>query len=189
MRKHLTSDRFGVVGQLRKLSHQPRIAYRVYGIRYCPPPCQLNSSRCMHYTHFCSNVIDQCLLVFSSNACRQVKSFYDTRGVRGEVSVPVERAFKECKSNFITIPVDEFRSTAVSNIDDTLLIGVRSKHTNSKVRGLLWNGSSTNKFLNRDLNGALNIRRCITNPTRPLSLVRSDKLLVIPKRCGKVIKY
>ncbi len=39
-------------------------------------------------------------------------------GGKGEISIPVDRAFTEWKKHFITIPVGEFRTTVVSNTDD-----------------------------------------------------------------------
>lgn len=111
-------------------------------------------------------------------------------GGKNEVSVPVDRAFKECKKHFMTVPTPEFRSTQVFNFDDTLLRKVKSQETGKIIRGLLWSGSSTRKFIDRDLNAALNIRRCITSPTRPLSLTRdTPDLPPIPRECGIVIKF
>lgn len=111
-------------------------------------------------------------------------------GGKNEISVPTERAFKEATKHFTVVPVDEFRTTKVYNVTDVILESVKSQKTGSTVRGLLWNRSPMGKFLDRDLNAALNIRRCITTPTRPASLTRSTpNLPSIPKKCGIVIKY
>ena len=98
---------------------------------------------------------------------------------KGEVSVPTGKVFKACCERFETYSVDEFRTTRVH-------------HKTDAVRGLLW-CSSTNKYggklINRDLNGALNIRRCLLLPARPASLdrkhCRGNKL---SDRIGKLIR-
>ena len=112
-------------------------------------------------------------------------------GGKGEISVPTDRAYKECKNKFLTIPVDEFRTTNVANEDDSMLRMVKRKDLGKCVRGLLWYDSPRcSKFLDRDLNAALNIRRCVTSPVRPLALVRSNPALrPIPKGYGIVIKH
>ena len=85
-------------------------------------------------------------------------------GGKGEVSVPTSRAYKECSYRFKTIPVDEFRTSKIYYKDDTILEPVGKKSAEGKtvtVRGLFWCCSTKyNEFVNRDLNGAINIRRC-----------------------------
>ena len=49
---------------------------------------------------------------------------------KGEMAVPTTRAYKECTQRFITVPVDEFRSTKVNHRDDTLLQSVKRKDKN-----------------------------------------------------------
>ena len=111
-------------------------------------------------------------------------------GGQNEISVPTERAFKEAKKHFTVIPTDEFRTSRVFNVTDTLLESVKSKKRDTVLRGLLWNRSPTSKFVNRDANAALNIRRCITTPTRPLSLTRDNpNLPPLLTKCGIVIKF
>jgi hypothetical protein len=94
-------------------------------------------------------------------------------GGKNEISVPTSRAFNECAMRFPTLAVDEFRTTKVFHENDSILKSVANCKTNERVRGLLWCDSTKfNKFVNRDLNAAINIRRCIANPERPLSLTR-----------------
>jgi hypothetical protein len=82
-------------------------------------------------------------------------------GGRGEVSVPTSRAFKECKYRFGVHVVDEFRTTRINWRDDSLLDSVGRSDRKVAIRGLLWCGSTNvNKFVDRDSNAALNIRRC-----------------------------
>jgi hypothetical protein len=98
-------------------------------------------------------------------------------GGRGEMSVPTSRAFKECKSRIPIVLVDEFRTSKVHWKDDKILKTVVKRNEDGKlavVRGLLWCGSTNeiNKFVNRDLNAAINILRCATLPSRPAMLDR-----------------
>ncbi|PNH08370.1 hypothetical protein TSOC_005131 [Tetrabaena socialis] len=101
-------------------------------------------------------------------------------GGKGELSVPTSGVFKACQERFPTYLVDEFRTTKIHHVDDSLLQGVgerRWKGDNVKtVRGLLWCGSTNekkSKFINRDFNGAMNIRRCFVSAERPAILDRS----------------
>ena len=74
---------------------------------------------------------------------------------------------------FPIIVVDEFRTTRVHHEDDSILEYIRRRDTNKELRGLLWCSSTNNsKFVNRDLNAAINIRRCAMAQIRPLSLQR-----------------
>lgn len=107
-------------------------------------------------------------------------------GGKGEVSVPVSRAFKECNARFETHVVDEFRTTRVCFKDDSILekVGVINKKPTGEretetVRGLLWcrstnetRSAGNGKFISRDKNGALNILRCFLLPKRPAVLDR-----------------
>ena len=95
---------------------------------------------------------------------------------RGEVAVPTTRAFRECAARFETVVlVDEFRTTKVCATDGSVLKAVRSRATGAAVRGLLWYDSTiSNKFVDRDLNAALNIRRCAVLPRRPRELCRVE---------------
>ena len=114
-------------------------------------------------------------------------------GGRGELCVPTSRAFKECSYRVRCILVDEFRTSKIHWRDDSILekVQMRKKDGGLKtVRGLLW-CSSTNqergKFINRDLNAAINILRCVTLPTRPKSLKRDPNKKKIVQRVGKII--
>jgi transposase len=113
---------------------------------------------------------------------------------KGEMAVPTTRAYKECTQRFITVPVDEFRSTKVNHRDDTLLQSVKRKDKNVIVRGLLWcSSTNVNKFVNRDLNAAINIRRCLAwgetpKPSRPAILDRSKCVGALEQTIGKYIK-
>jgi len=58
------------------------------------------------------------------------------------------------------------------------------------VRGLLWCRSTIiekSKYVNRDLNAAINILHCATLPTRPLALQMSPGLKKIHQRLGRII--
>ncbi len=115
-------------------------------------------------------------------------------GGKVEISVPTSKAFKECTFRFKTVPVDEYRSTRVDYKDDSILQGVGKKNDYGElidVRGLLWCKTTKGygcKLVNRDLNAALNIRRCLTG-VRPDSLTRSKDAAKLPlKVIVKVIK-
>jgi transposase len=110
-------------------------------------------------------------------------------GGRGELSVPTSRAFKECTQRFRVVLVDEFRTTMVYAGDDSVLKQVWSKDKGAVVRGLMWCDSTNNsKFVNRDLNAALNIRRCLVLPTRPAILCRVNGQAALVREVGKYIK-
>ena len=117
-------------------------------------------------------------------------------GGRGEISVPTSGVYKTCKEKFETYLVDEFRSTRVHHEDDTILQGVGRMVGDDKiedVRGLLWCGSTrqgNSKFVNRDLNGALNIRRCLLLQERPAIMDRSRcRGQRLTKTIGKIIPF
>jgi hypothetical protein len=112
-------------------------------------------------------------------------------GGKGEVSVPTTGFYKANTKHFKTEVTCEFRTTRVFYKDDSILeyIGTRRKPSHG-VRGLLWCGSTNNnQFVHRDLNAALNIRRCLTSPIRPLSLTRRTGLRKLSKRIGKIVKW
>ena len=67
---------------------------------------------------------------------------------------------------FPTVVVDEFRTTRISYEDETLLdsVGEWKNYKATTVRGLLWCHSTNEyggKLIDRDLNAALNIRKCL----------------------------
>jgi len=80
-------------------------------------------------------------------------------GGAGEQSVPTTRAYKECVSRVLTYAVDEFRTSKVDYHDDSVLqlMATRAK-PRFGLRGLLFNPTAQ-RFVSRDLNAALNIRR------------------------------
>jgi hypothetical protein len=93
-------------------------------------------------------------------------------GGNGEVSVPTHRVYKECARRFDTTLVSEWRSTKIYWRNDAVLErvalkrrleGARGRRADILVRGLLWYSSTTPcdcKFVDRELNAAMNIRRC-----------------------------
>ena len=92
------------------------------------------------------------------------------------------------------MPTDEYRSTRVDYKDGSILQGVGKKNDYGElidVRGLLWCKTTKGygcKLVNRDLNAALNIRRCLTG-VRPDALTRSKDAAKLPlKVIVKVIK-
>jgi len=110
-------------------------------------------------------------------------------GGRGEVSVPTSRAYKECASRFETVLVNEYRTTRVSAQDGSLLKAVMSRQKGSAVRGLLWyDSTNVSKFVDRDLNAALNIRWCAVLGMRPIELCRAGQPALGPAIVGKTIR-
>lgn len=132
---------------------------------------------------------------------------------KGSTPAPSTRAFNECKKCFTTIPVDEFRTTYTHHEFGCVLARVEKRRrprtrmqeyaygqeTNrqlvrrSKVRGLLWCDSTSNRarkhFVNRDFNAAINIRKCLILPERPVALCRSNfRGQRLVHRVGRVLK-
>jgi ribosomal protein L35AE/L33A len=111
-------------------------------------------------------------------------------GGKNEISIPTTRAFKECAMRFPTLAVDEFRTTKIFHEDDSVLESVANYKTNERLRGLLWcSSTNSNKLVNRDLNAAINIRRCIANPVRPISLTRIKGQPRLGNAIGKKLKF
>ena len=109
-------------------------------------------------------------------------------GAAGEQSVPTTRAYKECASRVETYWTDEFRTSKVHCVDDSVLELVATmSRRRVALRGLLFN-PSLHKFVSRDLNAALNIRRILLGP-RPDILCRQgvfqrlEQEIVIRIRC------
>ena len=71
--------------------------------------------------------------------------------------------------------MDEFRTSKVDSVDDSVLQLVGQKvdgvQARRSFRGVLWS-VTRQKFVSRDLNAALNIRRCLLN--RPTILKRAS---------------
>jgi hypothetical protein len=110
---------------------------------------------------------------------------------KNEVAVPTSRAFKECSNRFKTIPIDEFRTSKIYYEDEaTILQTVIQEDKNRVIRGLLWYSStieSENKFVNRDLNAAINILNCLVKSKRAKMLSRNKENTKIIQRVGKTI--
>ena len=117
-------------------------------------------------------------------------------GGRGELSVPTTGTFKAFSNRFKgrVAVVDEFRTTRIWHKDSTTVLqGVQSqsKDCKVKVRGLLWCSSTmeNSKFVNRDLNAAINIHKCFTMyPVRPAMLARPKKPCRLADVVGRTIK-
>lgn len=115
-------------------------------------------------------------------------------GGKGEMAVPVSRGFKECATRFEILPIDEFRTTKLYHKDFSVLnkVATRKEDKVTDVRGLSWYSTKENdkpsKFVNRDLNAAINILRCATLPKRPKELTRRAGLEAIVQKVKKIIK-
>lgn len=114
-------------------------------------------------------------------------------GGKGELSVPTSRAFKECSYRFTTVPIDEFRTTKINwkthDVLDTVVQRQNDKLV--AVRGLLWCRSTNQtegKFVDRDINAAINIQRCAVLPSRPMIFQRSKAIGKLEQRIGKIIR-
>lgn len=89
---------------------------------------------------------------------------------KNEMAVPTSRAYKECSSRYATFLTNEFRSTVIKykklermyHIKENIIDKEDKKIKlafKGDLRGLLWfSNQKTNNFIDRDLNGALNIR-------------------------------
>ncbi len=112
---------------------------------------------------------------------------------KGELSCPTTRAYKEMSYRSKTILIDEYRTSKVHWEDDSILEKVNKPNLKKggykTVRGLLWCGSTNfNKFVNRDMNAAINIWRCgMMYPSRPPSLTRMPDHKKIVQRVGCII--
>ncbi len=116
-------------------------------------------------------------------------------GGRSEVAVPTTRAYKECSYRFATIPICEFRTTKVHHGTWAVLQKVVKRNQRGRattaVRGLLWYSSTmpigVSKFVNRDVNAALNIRYCLMHP-RPAMLTRQPNQPALVQQVGRVLR-
>ena len=113
-------------------------------------------------------------------------------GGQGELSVPTSRSFKECSYRFKVVPIDEFRTSKINWKTLEVLDTVAKRDENDElktVRGLLWCRSTTQsegKFIDRDINAAINIQRCAVLP-RPPVLQRQKTNYKINQQIGKII--
>jgi hypothetical protein len=110
----------------------------------------------------------------------------------GELCVPTTSMKRVCEKHFHVVSIDEFRTSQIHHYENKQCAKVYQN--GFLVRGLLWCDSTNgSKFVNRDVNAALNMLRCY-NAIRPVSLQRTtpkqDKLpnIVLPKKCGAVAK-
>ena len=121
-----------------------------------------------------ANFFNRLAAQFSGGGGRLVVAYGNAKfpsGGAGEQSVPTTRAYKECVSRVLTYSTDEFRTSKVHHADDSVLelLATRSQPRRG-LRGLLFN-PDLGKFVSRDLNAALNIRRILIGP-RPIILCR-----------------
>jgi len=112
---------------------------------------------------------------------------------KGTTPAPTTRTYRECARRFVTIPVDEFRTSfAHHELGCTLQRVEMQKYQRSaeeiakygplteaqtersaKVRGLLAlvsitpDGKKRMEFVNRDFNAAINLRKCAVLDKRP----------------------
>jgi len=132
---------------------------------------------------------------------------------RGCTPAPSTRMFREFQKRFLTVPTDEFRSTYTHCERGSVLAQVEKKRRpqtrmqrivygpqtrqqisrRSKIRGLLWCDSTSDgareHFLNRDFNAAINIRKCLILPERPMNLRRSTFVgQPLVHRVGKTLR-
>jgi hypothetical protein len=116
-------------------------------------------------------------------------------GGKGELSVPTTGAFKAFSDRFKgrVAVVDEFRTTRIWHKDSTTVLQCvhsQKEDCKVKVRGLLWCSSTmeNSKFVNRDLNAAINIHKCFTMyPVRPAMLARPKKSCKLEDVVGRTI--
>ena len=120
-------------------------------------------------------------------------------GGRNEVSVPTSRAYKECAVRFTTVGTPEFRTSKVDFITATHMSAIRAavpdtvitlqkvavKGSRYALRGTLWS-VFLRRFVSRDLNAALNIRRQLID--RPVILDRTQATGRLDQRIVKRIK-
>jgi hypothetical protein len=101
---------------------------------------------------------------------------------RGERSVPNKRWAKTCSRFHKTRFINEFRTTRVCSVCNSILHRVQfEKISKFPVRGLRWCSSTIcrNTFVSRDLNAALNILRCFPSSSRP-EFLSSKSTLNLP---------
>jgi hypothetical protein len=107
-------------------------------------------------------------------------------GSQNEVSVPTSTAFKKCSFRFPTFAIDEFRTTVTDYWTNTILQKVRKRGSPYPLRGLLW-CTTSESFVSRDFNAAMNILRCAQQEDRPSALKRSGEPAVV-QRVVKTIR-
>ena len=119
---------------------------------------------------------------------------------KGTTPAPTTRTYKECARRFVTIALDESRTSythhelgcalqrvdmekRLRNPEDMKKYGLLTEEQmerRAKVRGLLAlvsttiDGKKRVEFVNRDFNAAINIKRCAVMETRPPALTREN---------------
>jgi len=118
---------------------------------------------------------------------------------KGCTPAPTTRVYKECARRFVTIPIDEFRTSYTHHElgctlqrvemqkcqrspEDIAKYGALTEEQmerKAKVRGLLalentTNGKKRMEFVNRDFHTPINIRRCAVLEKRPPELTRAN---------------
>mmetsp|Transcript_11547 Transcript_11547/g.71002 ORF Transcript_11547/g.71002 Transcript_11547/m.71002 type:complete len:175 (-) Transcript_11547:2335-2859(-) len=99
-------------------------------------------------------------------------------GGMGEISVPTNRAYKECVRRFDTRLTDEFRTTVVHHETLAIVEGVGRLDTKQKARGLQWCRSTSQtkgKFVHRDHRATINILNLMLRK-RPEATCWSNKV-------------
>ena len=92
---------------------------------------------------------------------------------KGELAAPTTRLYNACVRHYKTVLVDEFRTTQIHYKTDERLSKVYED--GKEVRGLRWCSSTIGcKFIDRDINAALNMLRCYMCEERPQALRRSE---------------
>jgi len=87
--------------------------------------------------------------------------------------MPTSQAFKESVLRFKTLLVNKFKTAMVHARDGSVMKQVWSKREHATARGLTWCSSTKGKFVNRNWNAALSIRRCLALSIRPRELCRA----------------
>jgi hypothetical protein len=95
---------------------------------------------------------------FASGGPNEVSVLRRPKAVRAAARPPTSRAYKECATRFTTVVTPEFRTSKVYNVNDELLHLVAVKGAQHALRGVLWS-TEHRRFVSRDLNAAINIRR------------------------------
>ena len=98
---------------------------------------------------------------------------------KGELSVPTTTMLKVCKRRYTTVLVDEYLTTQIHHESREKMATVMQN--GKTVRGLRWCYSTKGgKFVDRDINAALNIKRCYEQEERPYHLSRSAPVQDVP---------
>jgi hypothetical protein len=107
---------------------------------------------------------------------------FSSSGIR-ELSVPTSGLVKACAKRYTVQMIDEFRTSQIHHYENAKLAKVTQN--GFKVRGLLWCRSTRGcKFVNRDVNAALNMLRCYHGgEERPIALRRTT-----PKQPDQPVK-